>query len=50
MGTLISSHKASKNLKKKAENPISGRKLTARYPDNVDAMKDFIGRSPKKSL
>ena len=26
------------------------RKLTARYPDNVNAMRDSAGRSPKKSL
>ena len=38
------------NLNKKAENPRSGRKLTARCPDNVDAVRDFFGRSLKKSL
>ena len=38
------------NLNKKAEHPRSGKKLTARYPDNVDAVKDSVGRSPKKSL
>ena len=37
-----------KNLKK-AENPSSGRKLTARYPDDVDAVRDS-DRSPKKPL
>ena len=38
------------NLKKKAENPRSGRKLTARCPGNVDAVRDSVGRSPKDSL
>ena len=38
------------NLNKIAENPKSGRKLTARCPDNVDAVKDSVGRNPKKSL
>ena len=36
------------NLNKKTENPISGRTLTARYPDNVDAVRDSVGRSPKR--
>ena len=38
------------NFNKKGENPISSRKLTARYPDNVDAVRDSIRRSPKKSF
>ena len=38
------------NLNKKAENPRSGRKLTARCPENVDMVRDSVGRSPKKSL
>jgi len=38
------------NLKKKAETPSSGRKLTARSPDNVNAVRDSVGRSPKKSI
>ena len=38
------------NHNKKAENPRSARKLTARYPDNVDAVRDSVGSSPKKSL
>ena len=37
-------------LNKKAENPRSVRKLTARCPENVDAVRDSVGRSPKKSL
>ena len=36
------------NLKKKAENLRFGRNLTARNPDNVDAVRDSIRRSPKK--
>ena len=36
------------NFNKKAENPKSGRKLTARCPDNVDAVRDSVGRNPKK--
>ena len=38
------------NLNKKVENPKSDRKLTARYLDHVDAVRDCVGRSPKKSL
>ena len=38
------------NLNKKAENPISGRKLIATSLDNVDAVRDSVGRSPKKFL
>ena len=38
------------NFNKKAKNPISGRKLTARCPDNVDAVRDSVGKSLKKSL
>ena len=38
------------NLNKKAENPRSGRKLTARCSDNVDAVRDSVRRSPNKSL
>ena len=38
------------NLHKKAENPRSGRKLTASCPDNVDAVRVSVGGSPKKSL
>ena len=38
------------NLNKKAENPRSCSKLTARCPDNVDAVRDSVGRSPKKFL
>ena len=39
------------NLNKKAENPRSGRKLTARSSDNVnDAVRDSVRRSLTKSL
>ena len=38
------------NLNKKGETPRSGRKLTARFPDNMDAMRDSVGRSQKKSI
>ena len=38
------------NLNKKAENPGPGRKLTARCPDNVDAVRKSVRNSPKKSL
>ena len=38
------------NVNEKAENYISGRKLTARCPYNEDAVKDSVGSSPKKSL
>ena len=38
------------NLNKKAENLRSSRKLTARCHDNVDAVRDSVGRSPKKFL
>ena len=38
------------NLNKKAENPRSGRKLTVRCLDNVDVVRDSVGRSPKNSL
>ena len=33
------------NLNKKAETPSSGRKRTARPPDNVNAGRDSVGRS-----
>ena len=47
LGTQISSYGVSKkHLNKKEEYLKSGWKLTARCPDNVDA----IGRSPKKCL
>ena len=42
-GTLITSTK-------KGQKSTSGRKLTARSPENVDAVKDSVGQSPKKSL
>ena len=35
---------------KKGQKSISGRKLTARSPENVDAVRDSVGQSPKKSL
>ena len=35
---------------KKGQKSTSGRKLTARLPKNVDAVRDSVGRSPKKSL
>ena len=38
------------SLNKKAENPRSGRKLTARCLDNVDSVRDSVERSPKMSL
>ena len=38
------------NLNKKAENPRSDRKLTARCPDDVDVVRDSVRRNPKKSL
>ena len=38
------------NLNKEKENPRSGRKLTARCPDHMDAVRDSVGRSLKKSL
>ena len=47
-GTQISSHWITgsvNNLNKKEETPSSGRKLTARSPDNVNAMRDSVGRS-----
>ena len=42
-GTLIKSTK-------KEQKSTSGRKLTARSPENVDTVRDSVGRSPKKSL
>ena len=38
------------NLTKKTENPRSGRKVTAGCPDNMDEVRDSVGRSPKKSI
>ena len=38
------------NLKSKAENSRSCRKLMARCPDNVDMVRDSIEKNPKKSL
>ena len=35
---------------KKLENPSSGRKLSARSADNVEASRVSVGRSPKKSI
>ena len=42
-GTLIKSTK-------KGQKSTSGRKLTARSLENVDTVRDSVGRSPKKSL
>ena len=36
------------NLNKKSAAPRSGRKLTVRRPDNVNAVRDSVARSPKK--
>ena len=38
------------NLNKKTENPSPGRKFTIIFPDNVDTVRDSVGRSQKKSL
>ena len=38
------------NPNKKAENPRYGSKLTARCSDNVDAVRDSVGKSLKKSF
>ena len=42
-GTLIKSTK-------RGQKSTSGRKLTARSPENVDAVRDSVGQNPKKSL
>ena len=38
------------NLNKKSATPRSGRKLTARCPDNVNAVRDSVAMCPKKSI
>ena len=38
------------NLNKKSVTPRPGRKLTARCPYNVNAVRDSVARSPKKSI
>ena len=38
------------NSTKKGQKLTSGRKLTARSLENVDAVRDSVGQSPKKSL
>ena len=38
------------SLDKKSAIPRYGRKLTARCPDNVNAVRDSVARSPKKSI
>ena len=38
------------NFSKKVKNPKSCKKLTARCPDNVDAVRDSARKRPKKSL
>ena len=38
------------SLSKKEENPRSGRKFNSKCPDNVDAVRDSVGRRPKKYL
>ena len=40
----------SKNFTKKAENPRYSKKFTARYPNNVDVLRDSDRRSPKRFL
>ena len=40
---------ATGSVNKKAENPRSDRKLTARCPNNMDAVRGSVWRSPKKS-
>ena len=41
--------RSANNFNKKAENFRSGRRLTVRSLDNVDAVRNFVGRSPQKS-
>ena len=48
LDTQISSHGIVNNLNKKSATPRSGRKLTARCPDDVNAVRDSVSRSPKK--
>ena len=36
------------NLIKKAENPRSGRKMTAICPDNVDSVRNSVGKGSEK--
>ena len=49
LDTQISSHRISKQPQQEVSNtPRSGRKLTARCPDNVNAVRDSVARSPKK--
>ena len=38
------------NFNKKAENPRSSRKLTARSPDNVDAVSEGVRKSPSEDI
>ena len=37
-------------INKKAAAPTSGRKMTAMTPDNIEAVRTSVGRSPKKSI
>ena len=48
LGTQISSRKVSKKLQQEGIKSQICRKLTTRCPDNVDAVRDSVGRSPKK--
>ena len=44
LGTQISATGSVNNLIKKVETPSSGSKLTARSPDNVNAVRDSVGK------
>ena len=46
---FFSRHGINKQPPREGRNSWSGRNLTARCPDNVDAVRDSVGRSPKNS-
>ena len=48
LDTQISSHRISKQPQQEVSNTRSGRKLTARCPDNVNAVRGSVARSLKK--
>ena len=47
LSAQISNHRVNKQPQQSGRISIYRRKLTASFPDNVDAVRDSVGRSPK---
>ena len=49
MGTEISSYRISEHAQQEARNTQSDKKLSARILINLNAMKEYVGKSPKNN-